>query len=267
MVCLYGDVYKITATCDGTGNEYAYYSKTISPTINTTTYNKFLLRWKTSVGSVGLGARVYVGFTSGSQWILGGTTPQFSDADTWKVTSGTLTSGKYVNLIAFYADDYPDTVSVGTYDVSYEFVLFHKGTFTFPNVAHGLEFSPPPKYGIIPIFGRVGDITQGGGSESATASVSCDLDIGDWKRPQDSTSKTDYVDGEVFYDIAHNSSSEPWQWLDTGKQQFKATLEEPKIRYDKDGKTSRRTLDLLFREYRLSCAGNESYVERFGLNL
>jgi len=176
--------------------------------------------------------------------------------------SGTLsTLTKDLKYIRFYAaEDLLDNPN-GTYYVEYEFVLLHKGTFTFPNVGHGLEFTPPPRYAVIPIFGRVGDVTQGGGSESATVTCSCDLDIGDWKRTND------YVDGEVFCDIAHNTSSEPWQWLDTGYEQFKATLENPVFRRSVSGNKAQHILDLLFREYRLSDASNESYVERFGLNL
>jgi hypothetical protein len=114
------------------------------------------------------------------------------------------------------------------------------------------------------------------GSESATVQVSCDLNVGrinpasveytgdDWKRPQavDTEEQTDVVKGQVFMDIAHNSFQEAWQWFDTDTEQFKVTLEHPDF-----GREERHRLDLLFREYRRSCGSNETYVERFGLNL
>jgi len=145
----------------------------------------------------------------------------------------------------------------------------YKGTFTFPNVGHGLEYTPPPRYAIIPIPSRVGDITQGLGSELATVRASCDLDIGTWKRlVANGYSADDYVDGQVFDEISHRTYTEPWQWLNTGTgRQFKATLETPVFRYATSGNKTTHILDLLFREYRLSDASNESHVERFGLNL
>jgi len=170
--------------------------------------------------------------------------------------------------IRFYADEDAADNANGTSQVYYDFLLIHKGTFTFPNVAYGLDFTPPPRYATIPIPSRVGDITQGLGSESATVTASCDLNIdnatNDWKRPQGTLSpKTDYVNGEVFMEIAHRTYTEPWQWLDTGTEQFKVTLENPVFRRMGKG----HVLDLLFREYRLGCASNEYYYERFGLNL
>ena len=83
------------------------------------------------------------------------------------------------------------------------------------------------------------------------------------RRPQGARPKTDYGNGDVFKEISHRSYTEPWQWLDTGKEQFKATLETPVFRRMGDG----HVLDLLFREKRVSDASNEYYYERFGLNL
>jgi len=189
-------------------------------------------------------------FQSGSQTIL-----SESSSTTWVTGSATLDTSKGNLLwLWLYANQ-------ATGQVYYDFVLVCKGIFTFPNCGYGLEFTPPARYAMLEIPTRVGDITQNLGSPSATVTIGCDLDVGDWKR------SGDHVDGEVFLDIAHNSSSEPWQWLDTGTEQFKATLDTPVFRRESNGNSVRRILDLTFREYRRSSASHETYVERFGLNL
>jgi hypothetical protein len=185
----------------------------------------------------------------------------FSDATTQTIldeTSSTtmktgftyITTGKTIDHIRLYAN-----AAVGT--VVYDFVLICKSIFTFPNTQYGSEFNPPPRYAMIPIPSRVSDVTQNLGSESATWTASCNLDKGSWKR------SGDYVNGEVFMDIAHNSYQEPFQWLDTGKEQFKVTLDTLRFPEHSDS----HTLDLTFKEYSRSSKSNESYVERFGLNL
>ena len=267
-----GDYFKIVGTSINVGDvdEYAYYTFDFTDNglsdISSTSFPTFLYRYKTSESSMGFGARIDLlgTFDGGFETILptSGTIPQFSTS--WKAASGSITSGKTITGVRLWMDDYPDTYNgSSTSTVYYDFLLLCKGTFTFPNVGHGMEFRPPSKYAVIPIFGRVGDITQGGGSESAVVTCSCNLDVGDdWKRPQGTTPKTDYVKGQVFLENSHNSYKEPWQWLDTGEHQFKVTMETPVFRY-----VPTHSLDLLFREYRLSCGSNETYYERFGLNL
>lgn len=189
-------------------------------------------------------------FQSGSQTVL-----SESSSTTWVIGSATLDADKGdLWGLSLYANQ-------ATGQVYYDFILVCKGIFTFPNCGYGLEFTPPARYAMLEPPGRIGDITQNLGSPSATVTIGCDLDIGDWKR------SGDHVDGEVFLDIAHNSRSEPWQWLDTGTEQFKATLDTPVFRRESNGNSVRRILDLTFREYRRSSASHASYVERFGLNL
>ena len=258
---LHGDVLQIEAIFDdGATSELVYYRKDIT-SISSDIYTKFLLRYKTDKSASGARAQVVLDFDDATIQVLLDATYN----TTWTTVLGTITPGKTTDYIRFYAvDDGTD----GTFYVYYDFLLFHKDTFTFPNVAYGLDFTPPPRYATIPIPSRVGDITQNLGSESATVRASCDLDIdnatNDWKRPQGTlTPKTDYVNGEVFMEIAHLSSTAPWQWLDTGTEQFKVTLENPVFRRMGSG----HILDLLFREKRVSDASNEYYYERFGLNL
>lgn len=247
------DVLRVTGTCQSSGDEYFYAERDIT-NISSDTYTKYLVRWRTSVASAGLGAQVVLIFTDGSQNIVGATNPEFSTL--WTISTGTITAGKTIDKIRLYGNDYPNSVASGAFWVDYDFVMLYKDNFTLPNVAD-FNFTPPPTYANIPIPGRVGNITQNLGSESATVQIGCDLDIGDWTRAGD------YINGEVFADIAHNTYSEPWQWLDTGTQQFKVTLETPEF----PRLASEQKLALLFREYRRSNASNETYVERFGLNL
>jgi hypothetical protein len=273
----YDDVLKLTATAAGAGN-YAFWEQAVSGSLSSTTYTKCLVRWKTSVAAAGIGCVVCVFMTDGTRdYVVGsgaqnftGVTPEFSTS--YDVHAKALTTAKTIQRVEVAA--YGTAAATGY--VYVEFILLHEGTFTFPNCGHGLSFTPPPRYAVIPIPNRGGDVTQNLGSESAEVTCSCDLDYGclalvsgnvvdDWKRPQGvaDASKTDSVRGQVFYQIAHKSSSEPWQWLDTGTEQFKVTMEDPVFGRGE----GHDVLDLVFREYRKSDAVNETYVERFELNL
>lgn len=261
LTVLYNDYFKLTGTA-GAANRSTYWMYDISD-ISSTVYPKFMIRWKTSAESTGLGAKLLVDYSTNLSNVE--TLMDVSFNTTWQVTTGDLTAGKTVKRVLLYAVS--DAACEGEY-VLYDFLLLHKGTFTFPNVAYGLNFTSPPRYAIIGIPSRVSDITQNLGSESATVTCSCDLDIGDdWKRPQGETEKTDVVNGEVFYEIAHRSYTEAFQWLNTGEEQFKVTLESPVVRRSVSGTQAEHILDLTFREYRRSSASNETYIERFGLNL
>jgi len=275
----YPSVMRIQGTTDNVAaEEWCYYQSAdlTSLAVSTSVYDKWLLRFRTSVSSLGLGAKLVVVDTDDVEETIYGSTPEYSTE--WKVVSGTLaTLTEDLKYIRFYAiEDAVDNPN-GTYYVDYDFLLLHKGTFTFPNCAEGFDFTPPPRYATIPIFGRVGDITQGGGSELAVVHCGCNLDVGSetidgvtvskWMRPQGATPKTDYVKAEVFYEIAHNTYREPWQWLTTGETQFKATMETPVFRHPVSGGKTRHVLDLTFREHRAGCGSNEQYYERFGLNL
>jgi len=254
LTVLHNDWFKITGTASA-ADKFTYWEYDFS-NIDASTYKKWIVRGKTSEPANGLGLKVEIVYAnpSGTE-ILFGSTPQFTTL--MKVWKGTITnsgSATQIDKIRLYA---VSDAACSAKSVYYDFAFLHAETFTFPNVANGLDFQLPPRYAILTPPGRVGDITQNLGTESAMVHASCNLNLSNWKR------SGDVVNGEVFYEIAHKSSSEPWQWLDLGDEQFKATLEEPIFR--RQGKEQR--LDLTFREYRLSDASNETYVERFGLNL
>lgn len=255
MVVENGDEFNIEGTCTDGNDENTRFVYNFTD-FDGDTYNNFLIRWKTGVGELGLGARAVAVFTVGHQDLLGtdaaDDTPRFSTE--WTVTSGTLAAGKTVASIQLYADDYPNTVAAGTFNVYFDYVLFYGNNFTLPNVAYGLLMDFPPRESLLRQWNRDTDITAHGGSESALINIGCDLDQGDWKRDGDE------IDGEVFLDILHNRTNEPWQWLDTGSHQFKVTV-HPK--FDLVG----RRLDLELREYSLKDKDTESYVERYGIGL
>jgi len=234
----------------------------LSPSI----YTKIYWRFKTSssnlkakimlIDSGGHGQTV-LPETSSTLFTVGSATINFGDAD-------------LLDHIRLYAN----ALASATGTVTYDFVLVCKNIFVFPNTQYGTEFTPPARYADIEIPSRITDVTQNLGSPSATFTASCNLDIGrltttsgtctgdDWKRPQgvDAVYQTDFMKGEVFVDISHNSVTEPFQWLDTGKQRFKVTLRTPRFPEHSDS----HTLDLEFREYSRSSKSNESYLERFG---
>ncbi len=219
--------------------------------LSSSVYTKIFYRYKTSNSSIK--AKIVLVFSDATiQTVLAETSNT-----TFTAGSVTITSAKTIDHIRLYANS-----AAGT--VTYDFVLICKGNFTFPNTEFGTEFTPPARYADIEIPSRITDVTQNLGSPSATWTASCNLDVAnatdDWKRPQGTvTPKTDYVKGEVFMDIVHNSYQEPFQWLDTGKHQFKVTLRIPSFPELSDS----HTLDLTFKEYSRSSKTNESYEERF----
>jgi len=259
LAVVYGDQFRIIGTCDAAADEYVYYEKDI-PDILSNTYSKYLLRWRTGNSSAGLGAKAQIYFSDlTTQTILGDPNPEYST--TWQIASGTVTADKTIGSLRLWADDYPNSVAAGESHVYYDFFLLYKAPFTLPNIAGGMNIDFPPREAILQPPGRDVNITQNLGTESAVVNIGCDLDQNTWKRSGDT------IDGQVFLDILHNRSSEPWQWLDTGSHQFKVSV-HPTFRWlnNGDGSTS-RLLDLVLKEYSLGDKSNETYLERYGIGL
>jgi len=117
---------------------------------------------------------------------------------------------------------------------------------------------------------RLTDVNQNLGSGNFEFNISCDLTKGVWTKDGLAIgTSTDYMNGQVFYDIRHNSKDEPWQWLDTELEQMKVTLQPIMITRDATSDRLVWRINLQFKEYRLSDAGNslETYVTRWGLDL
>lgn len=275
-----GDVLTLTLTPSLATDEYMIAEFHLTTSISSTLYTKCKVRWKTSASANGCGIRVLMKFdtydeaqsiaanvTDGdAQWIVGSVAPEYNT--TWTVSSVTLTTAKDIDKVCIFADDNPVTIAAGPHYVYVDFVLVYANDFTFPN-CESSRFEPNPKYATTSIPLRVGDDTQNLGSNSAQFHCTCNLDLSnatdDWRRPQGNLVKTggDAISGQVFDEIAHRSYTEPWQWLDTGNRQFKAIMENPSFTYEGE----KHTVDVLFTEKRRRSGSNETYVERFGLNL
>lgn len=259
---LYDDYFKLSGTLQDIIDEKLYAERNIEASgISTTLYPTVLTRWKTSAAANGLGAQVQLVYTDATtQYLLGGnasdSTPQFSTS--WKTTTTTLLPGKTIQKIRFYADDWPDSATVGAHQVYFDFLLFCRGIMTFPYVNEAYEVNLPedhrPK---IPIINRVGDVTQWTGQGLATvhARGTMDTRVG-WKGPNS-------IVGEALLSMKHQTSAEPFQWFADGRYKFKVTPETPfnvELTAKAEGK-----FDLIFAEYRKSNAQHEEYHERFGL--
>ena len=177
--------------------------------------------------------------------------------------STALTAAKTLDHLRFYCNNSANIVR-------YDFALVYAGDFTLPNGAYGINGTIPNRNVHLQIPSRQTTITQMLGSEDFEVNIGCDLTKGNWTKDGLAIgTSTDYVQGQVFYDIVHNAKNEAWQWLDTEREQMKVTLDP--VRFSRAASGDRLTdrMDLTFKEYRLSDAGNatETYETRWGLNL
>lgn len=210
------------------------------------------IRWRYKCSNANIYAKIQAEFDDASlQDVL-----PHSNSQTWTVGTATLTSptSTVLDHIWLYAN-----LAVGT--VYYDFALVFKSDFTLPNVAGGMNMDFPPQEAVQGYPLRDTELIQNMGTGSALIDIGCDLDQGTWKRTGDT------IDGEVFLDMLHNRSNEPWQWLNTGSHQFKVTV-HPKFRWvnNGDGSTS-RLLDLVLKEYSAGSKDAETYAERYGIGL
>ena len=236
---------------------YSYPSEATNHTSNlgilTTDYTK--IRWRYICSTSSVKAQIIAVFASGTQTVLTAT-----NNVGWTVGSATLDTDKGVlDHIRLYA-----TAAEGT--VYYDFIQVYKGDFTFPNVV-GIEDSFQRRDATTGIPGMGGDSTQGLGTQSAEFDMTFDLtvsnDYNDWKRPQGTLAgKTDYKNGQVFWEIVHRAYIDPWVWIDTETDQFKATVSIQ--REERRGDT--HTLTLHVAEVRESSANSEYIYQRLGMD-
>ena len=253
--CEYGDYIKLGGTPAGAGDESCYWEVNVTPDISGTTYKYYLLRYRTTVASDGLGARVQVrGSMGATQWIIGETNPEFST--TWKVETGTLTAfgGEDIDCVRFYADDYPDAVAAGGTYVWFDMLLISENIFSFPK-CNLKVFLPERRNPTLPIWGREGGIEQSGGSEKARVHLWGEMTHeSTWGTPK----------GQRFYQWCHEQGGDLWQWFTWADQNLKFKTKivgKPEILFE-GGKL---TFDLWLEEYKLADAcAVETYQERFG---
>jgi hypothetical protein len=243
------DYAKLTVS-GSAGNEAGYINNFTNIGISTTTYPTIRWRYKTSDTSIK--AKIVVEFSdTNTQEVLAD-----ASSTTFTVGSATLTAAKTLDHIRLHADH-------ATGDVYYDYILVCKGDFTFPNVGLGINGTIPTSTPRIGIPGRQTRVANNMGSEDFTLRMRCDLTQGTWTRSGDSQP------GQVFYDIAGESPSEPWQWLDTEREQFKVTLDPIPFTRDATPNTLIDEMILQVFEYRLSDGDNaqETYATRWGLDL
>lgn len=204
LTVLYNDIFRLTGTASA-ADKKTYWEYDIT-NITSASYPYFMVYYETSVGSVGLGAKVELVFTSGTQTILD---TDFST--TWKIASGTVTEGKTVDKVRFYAVS--DAACSGQ-SVSYDFLLLHAGIFNFPFVSGREQLDLVNTYADLMPPGRQGFISQYVGMESPLIQLSGEMDTGSgWGTP----------DGEYLYKIWKLACSDPWQWFDSDLIKCKVT--------------------------------------------
>jgi hypothetical protein len=246
---LYDDYVDVEATGTG-GNAAGYINNFTNLGLSTTTYTTIRWRYKTSDTSIK--AKIVLEFNDAS------TQEVLADASstTFTVGSATITTAKTLDHIRLHADH-----AVG--HVYYDYVLVYKADWTLPNAAYDINGEIPVTVVDLPVPVRHTDPSQNLGSGNMPYRLGCDMTIGDWTRVGDT------VNGQVFYDIAGNSTTEPWQWFDSEREQMKVTLRPPVFTRGSTGMGLMDRLDVFLNEYRRSDAGNslESYVTRWGLDL
>lgn len=227
------DAFKLTGTCDNAANEYAYYTQDIT-NFSTDTYPKYKVRWKTSQGSNGLDAKIEFVFTAGSQIVTLG------QSTSWTVTTGDLTAGKTVDQIRFWADDNPDTIDSGSYDVYYDFLLCYQGTFTFPYVSKGTELHIPRDIVRLKPPVRDSPIHQNFGVGAVEITLSGDMDT--------NTSWVASPTGRRLYQII---KKDPWQWFTSDLMNCKVVPVDLVIAKEADS-NKQRIWKLILEQFSLS---------------
>lgn len=236
-----GDVFKIEGTCNDAGDEYVHYEKDITD-ISSTLYNKYLVRWKTSAAANGLKAYISFEYDDAS----------FDDVDlgfstSWTVSSGTIDTAKTLDKIRFGATDDPNSIDAGTFQVYYDFLMVHVGTFTFPFVDGTEDISLQNNIVYVKIPRRVGNITQYQGADSPIIRLNGKMDTNtSWAASGYTTLGFDLMR------ILKEMHKDPFQWLTTDllgtSGGCKVTM--PKLKISKvAGSKSQRLWELEMRNY------------------
>jgi hypothetical protein len=222
----------------------------------TTTYARIRVRYKctNSDGTVQGKVATNVGDITGMTALT---------STTWTTVDAALPTGT-TNLVTLYNKTLTGN-GLGT--VTYDFVQIYKGNYVFPNTV-SLTKSFSVFDALIPVPGRMGDITQSLGTHlveiRSVHNLNMEFDTVRWTLPQ-ATGTTSYDNEDVLLELLHyGGNTHLWHWLDLGAptQQFKVRLVELQTSYEGGGDTA----ECLWREYRHGSA-SETVSERFGLTL
>lgn len=256
------NIFKIVGTCDNVANEHAYYEKDVTD-FSSTIYNNWMLKYRTSVSANGVGLKVVLVDDVGTQTIFG-STPQFSSS--WATATGTLTTGRTVDKVRFYADDYPDTIDSGTYTIWIDFLIFYEGTFSFPFFQDIYPLKLHNNYAKLKIPGRVGTLHQYMGMDNITLEIVGDMMSGETWGGSNMT-YAEYL--TRFFMEAHE---DPWQWLTSDLINCKVIPIDFDIGQQKEGGQQRQWRLLLeefslgtFDSVHISSSGTERLKYRFGV--
>jgi len=282
---LHGDIMKIGLVSNNAATEesgfYSYPDKDGANNLafSTTTYPKFLCRYKTSSANAAAGAAAkivlafngYVEANSVDTNIAAGHAQEIltnSFSTTWKTAIGDITPTKTLDHILLFAEC-DTTAAIGTDYVYYDFVLVHKGTFTFPywhDVYYDIHYKAPS----LGIHGRDGDIEQKGGMKSPVIVVEGTMDSSDtgarWKdAPTTSSLAVRSLYGNRFYNIARGMTGgyrEPWQWFTSDLTNCKVTqTDHPLSLHQGKELKEQREYKLRFKQFSLSSLGEADWDE------
>jgi hypothetical protein len=167
----------------------------------------------------------------------------------WTVNTITLETSDTITAIVIGANDDPDSLAAGTYQVYFDFILVCEDVFTFPYVSKGgtsggVQVEIVNRYADIEIWGRVGDITQYGGMTSPIIRLSGDMDT--------RTGWGTTPPGEKLYNIVMEAYTDPWQWFTSDVVNCKVTPRRLPIGQEV-GSNAQRVWTLDLKQYSLSC--------------
>ena len=257
------NIFKMTGTCDAATEEYAYWEKDVTD-FSSTTYNKWMLKWRTSVASSGLGAKVVVEYDDASEEAIFGYTPQFSDS--WALETGTLTTGKTVDKIQFHMNDHPNSVDSGAYSVYYDFLIFYNDTFTFPYFKNLYPLKLHNNYATIKPPGKMGVIHQYMGMDNIQLELTGDMMSGEtW-------GGSNMTYGEYITLMFMEASTIPFQWLTSDLINCKVIPVDFEVG-QQEGEDNQRQWRLILEEYSkgafdssdISSSVTERMKYRFGI--
>lgn len=248
-----------------------YPDETLAPelAIDTTINQKFLIRYKTSVASAGLGLAVQAVYHGGNlSWLLGSNVaPAYSDS--WKCQAFSFPTGAgytVLDHIRLYA--YCQTN--GANNIRVDFLLACQGIFTWPFVSDGIDLDDYNNRPRLKPPGKVGNTTQYLGADDSELRVAGDIDTtgvdvaGVPQVNQGWHGRWTTKDAETFYQVLHYGFSEPWNWFTSDVASLKVTVDHFKIRQAKSNDNLLSYI-LDMHEYRLGSAHVETSLERFGI--
>lgn len=234
------------------GYTYLSYPNEATATDNlslaTNVYKYIMFRYYTSLTTGVVKAKIEAVFSDATtQTVL-----DYSAAESGYVFgSVALTAGKTLNHIRLYAYG---VTSGDAGNVVYDFVAVYKDDFVLPNCV-GAKVETPLRDAENAVYGKIGSSFGSTGAESASVTLTANLDFGNWKRTGDK------IDGEVFIDIAQmlaESSDANWIWLDYdyGAMKARYTGASPSLSYSGD----QNLIELNFKEY---SSPHTTYANRF----